>query len=159
MFYYVNKLRLGRLLNHQWWTNAPQSELFWWPSWSASAMPSTSPNEQWRGSRASLEATWHHHRASTHIILPRRMAGLHAEKKTMKKYHTCRPICRPWRSASTISSASPDRGGGPELRQKPLVAVIGGLYGHGKMMYHHRTFQCCIFKWDTWTEDYSWCVT
>ena len=84
----------------------------------------TANTAQCRVSRASLEATGRCHRASTHVVLPRRTAGSPCRKKTTKKHHTCRPFCWPWRSAGTIPSASPDRGG-PGLLRKPLVAVIG----------------------------------
>ena len=45
-------------------------------------------------------------------------------KKTMKKHHTCRSFCWPWRCTGTIPSAWPD-GGGPGLLRKQLVAATG----------------------------------
>jgi hypothetical protein len=79
---------------------------------------------QWRGSRASLEATGCCHWASICSVSSRRTTGLHARKKQRKKHHTCWPFRWPWWCAGTIPHALPDRGG-PGLQWKPLVDATG----------------------------------
>ena len=47
--------------------------------------PNTANTDQWRGYRASLEATGQLHWVSIHVVLPRRTTGSHAEKTNKKK--------------------------------------------------------------------------
>jgi len=101
---------------------------------------------RWREFMATPEATGSRNWASIRTVLPRRMTGFACRQKTMKKHHTCRPFCWPWRCAGTIPSASPD-GGRPGLLWKPLVAATGRVLrpiewiGHAKanfFQFFHR---------------------
>jgi hypothetical protein len=151
-------LRLGRLQNCRQRMNAPPMR----PILMATLVHRCNADciAWWRGSRASLEATGRHHRASIRTILPRRTTRSYA-----KKHHTWWPFWWPCRCAGTILYISPDGGG---LLVMVYVLGMGLVWGSGDEMVQWdipmRQFRhffkmdmcvCTMLTWQDWKQHRS----
>ena len=94
-------------------------------------------------SRASTEATGHHHWATTHSVLPRRLPG----QQQTKQWWKCTNFAGhfwPWRWAGTIPCTLPD-GGSSCFSKKPLNATIGQELAPIEIIGHFNAVNLLLF--------------
>ncbi len=110
-------LWLGWWQNWRQWTNAPPSNLFWWPNWLVQYRMNV--NHSMEGIQGFTQCHWMPPSGKyLHRIAPVDKEVICKEKKQFKLYHICWPFWWPWWCAGMILCISPD-GGGPGLQRKP----------------------------------------